>query len=342
MSKLLDRAVVTIVADNETDTLSSPGNAVQHPEIAHILDDYPPEFHLPDGNPAVSVFDHLCFGCHGYSALLTGWADDEKATMLFDVGPDANLWLGNAEKLQVKLHEIEVVFLSHWHWDHSGGFVGAVQAIAEARAASGLAPPIVDVHPDRPQRRGLRREGGDLMLLPKDPTITQLESTGATVVLNRDSHQLGGGMFFASGAIARRTSFETGLVGHVSDFGDGFVDDPTIDDERFVSFNVARRGTSVLSACSHAGVVNAATAASASTASTASSETQLDGVFGGYHLSGAAMEPRIDDTVAALRELSPRIVAPGHCTGWRAKQALAAAFPEAFSPSVVGSSYHLA
>ena len=65
--------------------------------------------------------------------------------------------------------------------------------------------------------------------------------------------------------------------------------------------------------------------------------------LGGYHLAGAAMEPRIPATVDDLdRLISPRVVAPAHCTGWRAANALAERFsPGRFAPSVVGSSYAL-
>jgi len=47
--------------------------------------------------------------------------------------------------------------------------------------------------------------------------------------------------------------------------------------------------------------------------------------------------------VRDLRErVRPRVVAPGQCTGWRAKAALAQAFaPERYGPSVVGSTYTL-
>ena len=97
------------------------------------------------------------------------------------------------------------------------------------------------------------------------------------------------------------------------------------------------RGTTVLSACSHAGVVNASLAA----------QTQLsepiDVVLDGYHLSGTAMETRIEATVRDLAErIRPRVIAPGHCTGWRAKAALAQTFaPARYGPSVVGSLYTL-
>jgi 7,8-dihydropterin-6-yl-methyl-4-(beta-D-ribofuranosyl)aminobenzene 5'-phosphate synthase len=55
------------------------------------------------------------------------------------------------------------------------------------------------------------------------------------------------------------------------------------------------------------------------------------------------MEERIDATVRdLLGRVAPRVVAPGHCTGWRAKAALAAAFsPGRYAPSVVGSRYRM-
>lgn len=94
----------------------------------------------------------------------------------------------------------------------------------------------------------------------------------------------------------------------------------------------------MLSACSHAGVVNACLGAQGRFP-----DRPIDVVLGGYHLAGALMEPRIAPTVRDLRDrVRPRVVAPGHCTGWRAKAALAAAFaPGRYGPSVVGSLYLL-
>lgn len=66
-----------------------------------------------------------------------------------------------------------------------------------------------------------------------------------------------GGLFFGSGAIARTTEYETGLVGHYTFRGEDGAPDPLIMDERFVAACVFCRGVTVLSACSHAGVVNA-------------------------------------------------------------------------------------
>ena len=152
---LLDRLDVLVVVDNETDTLSSVDEGIpQIPEIAQHMARVPPS-RTWEGHDCKEAFEHLCCACHGYSALLTGRRGDETRRMLFDVGPLGDLWLDNARRLHLDLATIETVFLSHWHADHSGGFPEVLAAIASARGKAGLAPPIVDLHPQRPDQRGV-------------------------------------------------------------------------------------------------------------------------------------------------------------------------------------------
>lgn len=334
---VLDQLELVVVVDNETDTLSSVDAGVaQVPEVASLLGRIPPSRHH-DGEPGIRVFDHLCVACHGLSVLVTGTSNGETRRALFDVGPDGQVWLDNADRLGLDLATIEVLFLSHWHADHSGGFPVVVEAVARARAAAGLPAPVVDLHPDRPDQRGVRLPVGVIALLPPEPTLAEIGDAGGHIELNAEAH-LVAGLFAGSGMIERVTAYETGLAGHHTFRGDECVEDPLILDERFMAAHVAGRGVTVLSACSHAGVVNACLGAKALVP-----DAPVDVVLGGYHLAGAAMETRIDDTVRDLRDLvQPRIVAPGHCTGWRAKAALAAAFaPGRYGPSVVGSRYQL-
>jgi 7,8-dihydropterin-6-yl-methyl-4-(beta-D-ribofuranosyl)aminobenzene 5'-phosphate synthase len=213
-----------------------------------------------------------------------------------------------------------------------------VAAIAHARAAAGLPPPVVDLHPDRPDQRGIKGPDGLFSLLPPEPTFDAIIAAGGRVETNDQPHLLGRELFLASGMIPRVTPYETGLAGHHS-FRQGAVEaDPLILDERFVAASVRGRGLSVLSACSHAGVVNACLQAKVLVP-----DTPIDVVLGGYHLAGRAMEERIEATVRDLDEvIKATVVAPGHCTGWRAKAALAHRFaPGRYGPSVVGSRYHL-
>ncbi len=333
----LDSLELLVVMDNETDTLSSVDpDVAQIPEIASLIDRVPPSGEH-QGHPTVCVFDQLCVACHGLSVLVTGVHGAERRTMLFDVGPYADTWLANAERLGLDLSTIELVFLSHWHADHSGGFPRVVGAIADARRRAGLPAPIVDVHPDRPDQRGVQLPSGAMALLPPEPTFEAIEAAGGVIERNADVHGVAG-LFCGSGAIDRLTSYETGLFGHHTHTNGVWEPDPLIMDERFVAARVRGRGVSVLSACSHAGVVNACLGAQALFPG-----EPIDTVLGGYHLAGATMEKRIPETVRDLLErISPRIVAPGHCTGWRAKAALADAFaPGRYGPSVVGSRYRL-
>ncbi|MEX2479507.1 MAG: MBL fold metallo-hydrolase [Gammaproteobacteria bacterium] len=335
----LDSLELLVVVDNETDTLSSVDEGIpQIPEVAHHLARLSPSRHY-DGHACTTVFDHLCCACHGYSVLVTGHHGGRARSILFDVGPYADVWLANARRLDLDLSTIELVFLSHWHWDHSGGFPEVIAAIAAARRAAGLDTPLrIDVHPDRPDQRGVLMPNGAMVMLPEEPSFAALGAAGGEVLREADAHAIADGYFYGSGAIPRRTKYETGLVGHHSFHGDAAVEDPLIMDERFLAVRVRGRGVTVLSACSHAGIVNACLAARE-----VFRGQPIDLVLGGYHLAGKAMETRIDATVRDLETLiEPRIVAPGHCTGWRAKAALAGSFaPGRYAPSVVGTRYRL-
>lgn len=333
----LDDLVITIVVDNATDTLSSIGAGLpQLPEMAHILGSVPPTGRY-DGHDCVVSLDHLCVACHGFSALATGRRGAQTATVLFDVGPYGDVWLANAERLDIDLSTIDVLFLSHWHWDHTGACTDVVGAIAAARAGAGRPPLIVDVHPDRPDQRGILTPLDVFAMLPPEPTIDAIEAAGGRVAAHAEQH-LVADLFLASGDIPRQTSYETGLPGHHSWRGGDVVLDPEIRDERFLAARVRGRGTTVLSACSHAGIVNVGLEARRLVPG-----QPIDVLLGGYHLAGSTVEDRIEPTVHDLADLvAPRVVAPGHCTGWRAAGALATAFgASAFAPSVVGSCYLL-
>src|SRR3954452_16342947 len=309
----LDELTITIVVDNATDTLSSIAAGIpQLPEIAYLLGGIPPTGQH-DGHNCVVAFDQLCVACHGFSALATGRQGDHTATVLFDIGPYGDVWLANAERLAVDLASIDVLFLSHWHWDHSGGITTVVAAIAAARHSAGRPPLVVDVHPDRPDQRGILTALGIFAMLPPDPTIAAIETAGGHVAAHRDVHPVGGDLFLASGDIPRETSYETGLAAHHTWRREDVTLDPEIRDERFLAASVRGRGTTVFTACSHAGVVNVGLEARR-----LFPDQPIDLLLGGYHLAGTTVEDRIEPTVRDLKDLvEPRIVAPGHCTGLR-------------------------
>jgi 7,8-dihydropterin-6-yl-methyl-4-(beta-D-ribofuranosyl)aminobenzene 5'-phosphate synthase len=62
----------------------------------------------------------------GFSCVIRG----PEKTILFDTGGDGAVLLGNMRQLKVDPKEIDVVVLSHIHWDHTGG----VPSIAAEKA----------------------------------------------------------------------------------------------------------------------------------------------------------------------------------------------------------------
>ena len=92
----------------------------------------------------------------------------------------------------------------------------------------------------------------------------------------------------------------------------------------------------MLSGCGHAGIVNTVRYARRLTG-----QDQVAAIVGGFHLSGPMFEPIIGPTVEALAELSPSLLVPAHCTGWKACQQIAARFPDAFVMGTVGTTITL-
>ncbi|GAB6163036.1 MBL fold metallo-hydrolase [Desulfothermus naphthae] len=59
----------------------------------------------------------------GFSALI----QVKERNILFDTGANGDILLSNMEKLKVNIKEIEDVFISHPHWDHTGGLSSFLQ-----------------------------------------------------------------------------------------------------------------------------------------------------------------------------------------------------------------------
>ena len=59
----------------------------------------------------------------GFSALV----GIKERKILFDTGANGEILLSNMEKLEINPKEIEDIFISHLHWDHTGGLSSFLQ-----------------------------------------------------------------------------------------------------------------------------------------------------------------------------------------------------------------------
>ena len=318
----VDGLEILVLVDNLTDSLSSNPAGVQA-EWSVLL---------TGGKLRVLAGSNICCAHHGLSVLLTASLDGRKRTLLLDAGPAAATFERNADILGVDFASIEAVVLSHGHWDHAGGLLAAVQSIARARGNGSF---DCYLHPGMFRQRATQRPDGQLYVNELVPGPDRLEKAGARVINTREAQSVADGAFYVSGEIPRVTSYEAGVPNHLSRSADGtsWEPDPLIMDERFVSVNVKGKGQLVFSACSHAGLINVLTHAGSVFPS-----VSLYGAMGGLHLSGIN-ERVIPQTVADLRKFGLKLLAPGHCTGWRALSQMAREFGDELVPSAVGKKY---
>jgi 7,8-dihydropterin-6-yl-methyl-4-(beta-D-ribofuranosyl)aminobenzene 5'-phosphate synthase len=64
----------------------------------------------------------------------------------------------------------------------------------------------------------------------------------------------------------------------------------------------------------------------------------LYAVVGGYHLADADAE-KLDASVEDMKRLGPKILMPGHCTGWRFKFRIQNEMPGSLVPLFGGIKY---
>jgi 7,8-dihydropterin-6-yl-methyl-4-(beta-D-ribofuranosyl)aminobenzene 5'-phosphate synthase len=320
----VDALEILVLVDNTTDSLSSNPESVV-PEWSVLL---------TGGKLRVLAGSNICCAHHGLSLLLTATVGERRHVLLFDAGPAAATFVRNAEILGVDFAAVEAVVLSHGHWDHAGGLVAAVEAIARSRAGR---PFNCYVHPGMFRQRATKRPDGQLYVNELVPDPDRLAKAGARVVNAREPQGIADGVFYLSGEIPRVTAYEEGVPNHLARTADGsgWEPDPLIMDERFVAVHVKGKGQFVFSACSHAGLINVLMHARS-----AFPDVPLYGVMGGLHLSGIN-ERVIPQTVADLATFKLKLLAPGHCTGWRAMSALSREFGDELVPSAVGKKYTL-
>ena len=316
-----DRVEVLVLVDNVTDNLSTVPGYVEN-ELPRLW------------KRGLRVWSGQCMCCaaHGLACAITAWRGGSAHTLLFDTGPDAWIFERNVERLGFDMGCVEGIVLSHGHWDHCGAMLRALEMIQLRNGGRKVA---TYMHPGMYRTRAMKAPDGSMRLFDDVPTPAMLEKHGAVVVHASEAQLILDELFYVSGEIPRITAFETGMQGQYRRTEDDsdWEPDPLLLDERFVAVRVKDKGAVVFTACSHAGVVNVLTHARSCLAG-----QRLHAVMGGFHLAGGN-ERIIPETVEALRGFDLKVIAAGHCTGWRAVSALAAAFGESVVPSAVGKTY---
>jgi 7,8-dihydropterin-6-yl-methyl-4-(beta-D-ribofuranosyl)aminobenzene 5'-phosphate synthase len=322
----VDRIRLTILMDNVTDPLLVDQDRVARLNWPRALTGALPRA-AARTSPEYGVPDAL-IAEPGFSALVRIVKGERERTLLFDTGVSPRGMVENMRRLGISPAEPEIIVLSHGHWDHVTGLEGFVSAVGRAEL------PVM-IHPEFWSRRRIRFPGLEPAELPAT-SRPALEGMGFEIVEERQPSFLLDASALITGEVDRTTEFETGFKGHEAIRGREWKPDPLILDDQALVVRVRDEGLLILSGCGHAGIVNTVRYAQRLTG-----ERRIAAIVGGFHLSGPMFEPIIEPTVQALDDLSPALLAPAHCTGWKAVHRLAARFPDAFVQCAVGTTIEL-
>ena len=259
-------------------------------------------------------------GEHGFSVLIE--RDDRK--YLFDTGPGMSLPL-NLKFLDKGLKGLDKIFLSHGHYDHTGGLKWVIQNIGKVEVVA---------HPEMFSRH---------MVLDSQSTAEppryigcqfsqdELERLGARFTFIDHTMEIVPGVWFVTGVNpdpkkipddARLVTFQ----------GENVVRDPIRDD---ASLLLETDGSPILIlGCAHAGVFNILDHIRDNMGI-----TKLRAILGGTHLM--FFEPKdIRGAIDKFEEFSIDLVGVSHCTGFQAAVELSKHFGDRFKMASAGTVFN--
>jgi 7,8-dihydropterin-6-yl-methyl-4-(beta-D-ribofuranosyl)aminobenzene 5'-phosphate synthase len=265
---------------------------------------------------------------HGFSVLVTVTKGEHQHRILFDAGVSPDGVVENMRRLEVDPSTIEVIVCSHGHFDHTAGLDGLIRRLGTVNL------PVL-IHPHFWRRRRVAIPGRDPMEIPTT-SRRALTEAGFDVVEERQPSFLFERSVLITGEVARTSGYEPGFPPQQAWVDGNWQPDPLVLDDQALIVDVKDKGLLVITGCGHAGVVNICRYARRLT-----KDRPLYAVMGGFHLSGPLFELLIPRVLGDLGAMSPSVVVPAHCTGWRAQHAMGAHFGEAFIPNTVGTRFDL-
>jgi 7,8-dihydropterin-6-yl-methyl-4-(beta-D-ribofuranosyl)aminobenzene 5'-phosphate synthase len=246
---------------------------------------------------------------HGLSFFIQAKIGDDKVTVLMDTGTSPEALLHNVDAMGVNLEDVDVIALSHGHYDHTGGLLEALKRMKKRVPV--IAHPTV-FEPKLSLMPHLRLIGAPFK-------VSDVEAVGGVPVFASDPVKIADGIT-TTGEVPRTTSFEK-VRGFWTVQNGSFVEDIMPDDLSLV-IDIENKGLVVVAGCAHAGIINIIRHAQNITG-----KKKVFAVLGGFHLVNADAK-KIQATVDELEKVDPRFVGPCHCTGKKATKKISETFGE--------------
>ena len=233
----------------------------------------------------------------GFSALVE--ADSNK--ILFDAGGHEKTVLENAKGLNIDLSNVTTLVLSHWHNDHTSGWLplrNAMSAInKQALAITHVAPGFFDTR--------ISPDGTDSMSRQKD-SFLYIE-TGGRIIEHKNFEEIFPGIYL-TGLVPRKYPEKNYSTGTWRRDALGIIVEDNIPEDMSLIIRT-NKGFILLSGCGHSGIINTITHVRNNL-----EQQSLLAAIGGFHLLQNTDE-QIEWTAEQLKVSGIRYFMGAHCTG---------------------------
>jgi len=256
-------------------------------------------------------------GEHGFSAFI----ETDQGNCLFDTGSGHTI-VANSLVLNKDLRSIQKIFLSHGHYDHTGGLPEVLKLKGEVDV---LAHPHVFLDRIAVLKEN-EKETKRFVGIPYKKGY--LESLGANFVLNTDFMEVERGIFL-TGEVPRKTPFEKPDPRLFSEIDGKTTQDIFLDDQSPIL--ETDKGLVLILGCAHSGMINIIHHVIAKTG-----KEKFYAILGGTHLDFLTPE-QLEESIKSLKKMGIEKIGVSHCTGLRAAFRLQQEFGERFFYGCVGS-----